>query len=108
MLDSPTVLNLSNIERSSEQNRSRLERQNAIEESPAKVDAELADMSNLSIVEALNHNTNQLHTMFGNLSRHVNDIEQNIGRYNRIEQMLDKIKQLDDAEKAEKDDDQMI
>ena len=88
--DSPTSLDLSNIEKASEGNQSRLERQNAIDGTPEKISEEVANMSNLSIVDAIDRNTSQLHAMFGDLvgdlSRHVNDvIEQEIGRMKRLD-----------------------
>ena len=79
---SPMSFNLSNIERSAEErprrglngSHLRLERQNATIESPVQSAAE----SEESLIEAIDRNTSQLREMFGNLSRHVNEIERRI------------------------------
>ena len=96
-IDSPTSLNLSNIDKSSEGNHSRLERQNAVDGTPEKLAEEVANMSNLSIVDAIDRNTSQLHEMFGNLTRHVNEIEQEVRTMKRL-----------DNNQAEKDENEQM
>ena len=80
---SPLALELSNIERSSVDERPsrsfnssqhRLERQNAIADSPPRHD----DLANASIVSAIERNTEQLREMFGSLAKHVDEIEKKI------------------------------
>ena len=84
---SPTALNLSNIERNTEERPSnsfngsqlRLERQNAVMESPVRSPDRMND-SNAALVDAIERNTSQLREMFDNLSHHVDEIEKRINQ----------------------------
>ena len=79
---SPLGLDLSNIERPADErprrglngSHLRLERQNATIESPTHN----TSVSDASLIEAIDRNTSQLREMFGDLSRHVNEIERRI------------------------------
>ena len=88
-VDNASTLNLSNIEKDTEGNKSRLERQDAVDGSPTKDNEEVVNMSNLSIVDALDRNTSQLHAMFSDLSRQVEDrIDQIVNE--KLEQATEK------------------